>query len=666
MMFRSSVVLFLVLFSACQPERVVQNSSNSPVPSGSNNQYSLTIPQRPVLVYEGDKELMEDLPFSFFASDEFFPGQNLNGYTFSLSDAPSWMSINSLTGEISGIPTEGGEFSNVKVLASSGGIIKDSGFKTFAVNGDPLRIFQWHLENNGQNNFANQQGVPGHDINLNPAWWNNFLGEGIKIAVSDMGVEINHPDLHQNMLDGWHRDYSLSAPYLGNPAPISGHGTSVSGIIAATGWNNLGVTGVAPLAKIAGFQFIDSNQTLSMLIDQASGNFDIFNYSYGDTSFQDLESDPDYLNHLKYMAQNGRNGKGSFFIKAAGNEYKTCLSQYQGINQFCTPHNANLPLENESPYLIVVGAVNAIGKKSSYSNSGSNLWVSAPGGEFGLSAPAIMTTDWTECSRGMSTASSLINDFEYDHPLNTFCDYTSTMNGSSSAVPMVSGAIAVILSAKPDLTWRDLKGILAKTSTRVDSSQGITPHPTPALQLTGHSYELGWVQNAAGYWFNNWYGFGVVNVQAAISEALSNQFSPLPPMIELNSNFSNSIYKKSNLNLAIPDAQDNGVSSSISVAPNLTVESVQIKINVTHPQSGQLGLVVTSPSGTKSILMNINNSLLQPGSNGQQDKDWTNLVLTSHAFYGESSSGTWQLKLIDGKSGQTGNLLNWSLNILGH
>ena len=58
--------------------------------------------------------------------------------------------------------------------------------------------------------------------------------------------------------------------------------------------------------------------------------------------------------------------------------------------------------------------------------------------------------------------------------------------------------------------------------------------------------------------------------------------------------------------------------------------------------------------------MNINNSFLL-----DNDRN-LNIVLTSHAFYGEDSKGDWTVKVIDGEEGTTGVLNNWKLNILGH
>src|SRR5690606_32418918 len=55
----------------------------------------------------------------------------------------------------------------------------------------------------------------------------------------------------------------------------------------------------------------------------------------------------------------------------------------------------------------------------------------------------------------------------------------------------------------------------------------------------------------------------------------------------------------------------------------------------------------------------INNSL-----DGQADLD--NITLLSNAFYGESSMGTWTVKVIDGRENQTGTLDRWDINIVGH
>lgn len=593
---------------------------------------------------------------------ELFPTKPINP-RYARVSGPTWLAVDSVTGKFSvqnGMNYEPTIFEIVCYEEGNYSNQVSSGEFTLAVNGDPLRYQQWHLNNTGQRTYALSYGASGVDINVESVYNAGITGKGVKIAVSDSGVELNHDDLIDNVISGVSRDYSIASPYIGNPIPTDAHGTAVSGIIAARGWNNIGGMGVAPLASLAGFQFLQSSQSSALLIDQASGDFNIFNYSYGDTLLYDTLSDADYLDHLRYQV----NVNNKFFVKAAGNEYA------MGVNSYCAPHNANYPFENESPFMIVVGAINAEGEKALYSNVGSNIWVSAPGGEYGDIDPAILTTDLPTCFKGYSKSQSYItNDFEYGHFQNTKCNYTSVMNGTSAAAPMVSGVIALILEANPNLSNRDVKHVLAVTASKIDPNHNNVfgkNHPSSVfagckdLDLTGHDYELGWVKNNKNIWFNNFYGFGLVDAAAAVSLAQDItqdplSWLPLGTQVETNPNFSGG-----DISLSIPDADSGGVTSSRTVTDNINIESIQVRVQATHTKSGQLGIELTSPSGTKSILANINNSFIL-------DSDQNlNMVLTSHAFYGENSQGEWIIKVIDGESGDTGTLTNWSLNILGH
>jgi subtilisin-like proprotein convertase family protein len=665
------LLILLVLLTSC-----LGGEESSKKKSTPTDKYS---PAGPVTL-TGDIEVMEGIPMTAFDGPSLL-SLGAGTYTYSMVNKPSWMSVDSSTGQITGTPAS--RPSNGYVSATFKAVRSGDGAEftediTIAINGDPLRLYSWHLNNTGQDAFASTGGVSGYDINVDGVFADGITGAGVKVAVSDSGLETQHDDLYQNVLSGQNRNYTLPSPFIGDPVTSSAHGTAVSGIIAAKGWNNIGGMGVAPGASIAGFQFLDSPQTSSMLISQASGDFDIFNYSYGDTVYYDTISDPDYVDHLRYQVKNGRGGKGSFYIKAAGNEF-ILADDYDDPN-YCVSHNANFPFENESPFMMVVGSVNADGEKASYSNAGSNIWISATGGEYGITDPAIISTDLPTCFKGYAKATSgLYNDFEYGHSLNPKCNYTSTMNGTSSAAPVLSGVVALILEANSSLSWRDVKHILAVTAdSSIDSGSSAWPngtnHPStglskcPSLTLSSHDYELGWVTNRAGYKFNNFYGFGLVDAEAAVTLAKNTAsdpkgWLPLPAFSELNEDFTNPTYDSGVISASIPDNSATGVTDSIIVSSTgMNVESVQVQVQVTHPKSGQLGIELTGPgpSATTSILMNINNSFLLG------DDANLNIVLTSHAFYGESADGTWTIKVIDGASGSSGTLTRWKLNILGH
>ncbi len=601
-------------------------------------------------------------------------GQSLPSNTrFRIIQGPQWLEVDELSGEITIDSISNQAPVNFKLEAYNFINPFDSvasPTKTIGVNGDPLRYQQWHIQNDGSiKTYSLRDGEADVDLNLSDVYKAGITGSGVKIAISDSGGEVNHDDFVGNILAGVHRDYTLDPPYIGKPTPTNAHGTAVGGIIAARGWNNKGVSGVAPFGKLGFFQFLESSQSASILINQASGDFDIFNYSYGDTLLFDTKSDENYLDHIKYQSLYNR----KFYLKAAGNEY--ALSS----GNLCAPHNANAPFENESPYMLTIGAVNAKGVKASYANVGSNIWVTAPGGEYGGLDPAILTTDLPTCFKGYSAAGSFqVNDFEYGHHENINCHYSSVMNGTSAAAPMVSGVIALILEANPSLSYREVKHILAMTSRKVDPTHGsTTSHPSTTfldctdLSLSGHEYEQGWKQNGADVWFNNFYGFGLVDAASAVSLATNfNQpaldtleWLPMTaPQVETNPNFETGAYSTNTTPLAIPDNSAAGISKTMDInySGDLNLESLTLEIDVTHGRSGQLGVEITSPAGTKSILLNVNNSFIL--DNDQNLK----MKLTSHAFYGEKLNGTWSVKVIDGLEGQVGAFNKAVVNFIGH
>jgi subtilisin-like proprotein convertase family protein len=86
---------------------------------------------------------------------------------------------------------------------------------------------------------------------------------------------------------------------------------------------------------------------------------------------------------------------------------------------------------------------------------------------------------------------------------------------------------------------------------------------------------------------------------------------------------------------------------------------VQIKINASHTATGDLAIELTSPAGTKSVVMT-------PWNTFSVSNDLTNMVLLSNAFYGESTNGNWTIKVIDAAVIDTGSLTDWSIRFFGH
>jgi subtilisin-like proprotein convertase family protein len=197
--------------------------------------------------------------------------------------------------------------------------------------------------------------------------------------------------------------------------------------------------------------------------------------------------------------------------------------------------------------------------------------------------------------------------------------YTNSFGGTSSATPLTSGIVALMLSANGNLGYRDVMEILATTAVKIDPT-----HPD-------------WVQNGAGFDFANPYGAGMVNAAAAVARSL--QWSNLPAVTSHSRT-------ATGLPAAIPDASATTVSRALDFAtsPNLRVEHVEVVLTATHANRSDLEIAITSPSGTRSILNPIRPrpNIVYTGDDdrniGAPGNGWT-FMSTHH--WGENSSGTW-------------------------
>lgn len=552
---------------------------------------------------------------------------------------------------------------------------------------DPLVSEAWHLDNTGTNKaFSSTAGLAGKDINVKEVHADSdILGRNVRIAVSDSGLDTLHADLSANMLAGEHRNYtsptSTDWPNA-SPAPVGdeAHGTMVTGLIAAVGWNGIGSRGVAPAAQVAGFRYIydvGSETAVSRKakeIDQLYGEFDIFNFSYGKVGYVFVEEDEDVADAVELGITTLRSGKGTNYVQSAGNsnyeQYYYCdpsTDPWGAACLFQVTGNSNAHETLATPFKIVVGATNARDERSSYSTPGSNLWVSAPGGEYGYSSPAMITTDITGCGRGNSKRNSAYAqyfDFGFN-TLNLMCDYTNTMNGTSSAAPVTSGVIALMLEARPQLTWRDVKHILAVTADVVDydAFDNVLEHPL-AFDIFGYQYDEKWTLNNASprRYFSNYYGFGRVNAGNAVAMAKTYNLSTLGTFEQTKNSFG-TWYYQSDFTVPLPIIDESAAPTEdiIWVGHNYIIESVQISVSSNHPFPGDLAIHLVSPAGTESRLMTLNNKIY--GDTLTLD----DRVFLSNAFYGEESVGYWRIKIYDGDSLLgTGNLDGWKILVSGH
>ena len=585
--------------------------------------------------------------------------QNTSKGTLTLNDS-STGSFSYQT--ISGV--KGPSSDTFKYKVNDGYVDSNETTVNISLKSDVLYEYQWHLDNTGQLNFASATGTANKDINVDNVISQGYSGNGIKVAVVDSGLEIAHEDLKDNIVVNGSYNFVNDSTDPTTTSTEGDHGTSVAGIIAATAWNDIGGRGVAPEVSLKGFNLLkdgtNANAISSLGGAAYSNDVDVFNLSYGYETTVAFLINGGIKNQFIDGVTNLRAGKGANYIASAGNGF----SSFGSAN--CTDantyglscNNPSMDPEHSLPYLILVAALNADGTKASYSTAGSAIWISAPGGESGLDqnivgagygdySPGIMTTDQSSCTKGYvrSNLASYENAFENkgNYSLNSSCNYTSTFKGTSAAAPVISGIVALLLEVNPALTWRDIKHILASSAIQIDSS-------IQAIVVGGYIAEPGWTTNAAGYKFHNWYGFGAVDTDKAITLAKNYTLGSLGSFTTTNETSSG------NLNTDIPDNSNDGVSNTIADNNNLTVESVNINVCLTHASPSDLSISLTSPNDTRSVLL--------PPFNGFSNTD-SCFNLISNAFYGESSNGNWSIKIVDKKANTEGNINNWKITIFG-
>ena len=438
-----------------------------------------------------------------------------------------------------------------------------------------------------------QDGSQGVDLNITGAW-DRYNGSGVLIRIIDDGLDVNHEDLQANHDQATSYDYCDNDP---DPSPVEtsdNHGTAVAGVAAGIGNNNIGIAGVAWGASHNHARFLCGGSVVPALSD-FNQVIDVYHNSwgYGGAGYQGLS--PSSAAMLQAGAYEGRSSLGSIFTFSAGNEYTA-------------DENVNQKGFQKSRYTIAIGAVTYAGVQSWYSSIGAPVLVVGPsnGGSLGIT-----TADRTGAEGYSST------------------NYTNTFGGTSSSGPKVAGLTGLILEADPSLTWRDIQGILVHSSTKNDPSHE------------------NWSVNGAGLPVSHYYGFGMVDATAAVN--LAENWTYLGPEV----NVSSPLYTPS---VNIPSS-GSPLSFSHTFNDMVNIESVELFMDIDHPDPEDLIITLTSPEGYTSILADTN-----PADYGNMR--FHDMVSMHH--YDEISSGTWTIEILDvNPSASDGTVNNWQLVVHG-
>src|SRR3954470_6550014 len=295
-----------------------------------------------------------------------------------------------------------------------------------------------------------------------------LTGAGVGIAVIDSGITAWHDDLTNKtakLFPYGNQRVSKFVDFVNGrtlPYDDNGHGSHVAGIIAGNGRDSSGEkTGIAPKASLVSLKVLDAHGqgTISNIIsalgwvakNARTYNTRVVNMSVGAAVRESYLTDP------LTLATKALTDQGITVVTAAGNMGKNAAGQlqYGGIT---APGNA--------PWVLTVGASSTMGtltrnddEMASFSSSGPTAVdfeakpdLVAPGvGTVSLSAPG--STFYIEKATSLQPGTIA----------TAYMPYLS-LSGTSMAAPVVSGTVALMLQANPNLTPNLIKAILQYTA----------------------------------------------------------------------------------------------------------------------------------------------------------------------------------------------------------
>jgi subtilisin family serine protease len=248
--------------------------------------------------------------------------------------------------------------------------------------------------------------------------------EQVTVAICDTGVDATHPDLTGVVASYDHEGSSAT--------DIVGHGTHVSGIVAARTDDVAGVVGIArcrvamwkvfPDEATSGNFYVDGSRFLRALNAVATSGAKVLNLSLGGT--QSSQAEQLLFGRLERA--------GVTVVAAMGNE-----------------HDHGNPVEYPAAYehVLAVGAVAETNRRSPFSNTGTHIGLAAPGSN-------VLSTLPTQ-------ASPFRPDIRY-----------ASWSGTSMATPHVAAAAALVAAQHPDWTPADTKDHLRARAAKVADMGG--------------------------------------------------------------------------------------------------------------------------------------------------------------------------------------------------
>uniref|UniRef100_A0A8C5MCN3 Neuroendocrine convertase 2 n=1 Tax=Leptobrachium leishanense TaxID=445787 RepID=A0A8C5MCN3_9ANUR len=406
-------------------------------------------------------------------------------------------------------------------------------------------------------------------------------------------------------------DFSSNDPY---PYPrytddwFNSHGTRCAGEVSAAANDNICGVGVAYNSKVAGIRMLDQ-PFMTDIIEASSIShmpqvIDIYSASWGPTDDGKTVDGPRELT-LQAMADGvnkGRGGKGSIYVWASGDG-----GSYDDCN--CDGYASSM-------WTISINSAINDGRTALYDESCSSTLASTfSNGRKRNPEAGVATTD-------------------------LYGNCTLRHSGTSAAAPEAAGVFALALEANPGLTWRDLQHLTVLTSKRNKL----------------HDEVHKWRRNGVGLEFNHLFGYGVLDAGSMVK--MAKEWKTVPERFHCiggSIQEPRRIPSSGKLILTLTTDACEGKENFVRY-----LEHVQAVITVNSTRRGDLNINMTSPMGTKSILLS-----RRPRDNDSKvgfDK-WP--FMTTHTW-GEDPRGTWVLEVgFAGSMPEKGVLKEWTLMLHG-
>lgn len=463
---------------------------------------------------------------------------------------------------------------------------------------DPTFFEQWHLVNTFH---------PGHDVNVSGLWYEGVTGSGIVTAVVDDGLDFENPDLTDNFNAKGSWDFN-SKTNLPLPRLLDDyHGTRCAGEIAAVK-NDVCGLGVAYDSKVSGIRILSgpitgADEAAAMMYGLDTN--DIYSCSWGPTDDGKTLAEPEVIVKKAMIqgVQKGRKDKGSVYVFASGNGGRAGDS-------------CNFDGYTNSIYSITVGAIDFKGFHPAYAEACS----------------AVMVVTYSSGSG------------EHIHTTDIHKKCSSIHGGTSAAAPLAAGIYALVLSANPNLTWRDVQYVSVMLSVPVNQDDG-DYQMTASKRLYSHKYGYGKIDayemvQVAKAWTNvksqAWIYSDVTSVEEKILSNKENTGQKLTKVITITED-------------------------DLKVSNVKRIEHVTVRVNLLSTFRGRVGIKLTSPVGVVSEL-----AAFRPRDlSGRGLRHWT---FMSVAHWGENGAGDWKLEVIGQDNSLELNeitLQDWQLRIFG-